>query len=155
MRIFLLLVLGLPMLMPPGMCVCQFAPCVGAESNSTPAFEPRSASEPTEGKRCCCDRRLKAERDEASRPDDPKPAPGRLPLHDNQPADHGPNCPVVTGGSLVTAVLPVVALHLAFADVGIYTSLPTARAVRAVLSDRLSSYGTSPPVYLAHCSLVI
>ena len=158
MRTFLLLVLGLPTLMPPGMCVCQLVPCRSGETQGLPALETALVTAPPDTKRCCCPgRRLKAESGDTTLADAPKsaPSPAKSPPHSPRPTEHAPNCPALTGGSLVTAVLPVVALDLAFADVGIYTSLPTAREVRAVLSDRLSSYGTSPPVYLAHCSLVI
>ena len=90
LRHLLALVVGLPMLMPPGMCACQFVPCRDA---STEYQETSSDTVAVAAERCKCSTHRNAV--ELTSSDEPvaKSSPSHV------PHDHAPGCPAKLGAT--------------------------------------------------------
>jgi hypothetical protein len=136
--------------MPPGMCLCQFAPAVPPAKSVVVTPDEAAAVAPAE-KTCCkrCVRHADAE------PAGPSPAPRTAEPLQPAPPTHAPDCPVITGLSPYTAVL---------ADsVGVEWCLPatvSADSVGAIDAGRTlvaagPSPSLSPPLFISHCTLLI
>lgn len=164
-RSVLALVAVLPMLMPPGMCLCQLAACPAptpADGSSIPSPTPAFNSAPVITSSACachrCGHEAAAEPDAATDapaiPDDlPHP-----PDHSPGPCsgDHHPDCPVLTGLSQRLAVLADIA--------GSEWMQPVAVAIAfaGICEDICHSHRTpdtstasTAPLFIAHCALLI
>lgn len=155
MRSLFLLVAGLPMLMPPGMCVCQFVPCRTAAvplatTQLLASQGPRHAPDCT----CCRSHRLEASADTSPRDYGPEATPGS-PSPCPLPGKHWPGCPAALGVAPVQVALPTTAVlpdaDLAGGRVQIVVE-PAAPVLRVNASPVAPE---TPPLFLAHCTLLI
>lgn len=156
----LVLLLILPrLLLPPGMCLCQFV-AVG-KASATPSSSPPSRDVPsashaaTARPGCPCDScrprtpsaDLGLDDDLPAKPADEPAAPGS--------GKHWPGCPLAAvGAELPNLVMPTVSVDVDHVSADCNTSLavlvvPPLRAVPA------SAPAVSPPLYISHCSLLI
>jgi hypothetical protein len=135
LRTLLSLLAVLPMLVPSGLCVCQFAPGRAADSSAS-KLTANAESCP------CCASHAERESDssEPSSPDD----------------NHCPNCPAVLGVATATALpaAPVLA-----PDAVAASPLITEPVVVATHSnnrfDTSFVCASAPPLFVCHCSLLI
>lgn len=148
MRTLLLLLVVPALLMPPGMCVCQFVPC-GEDVRSGSGACGVGPSEATEV--CCtCSH--------ADRDDPTANAPCSCPLGGGKPhpspGKPWPDCPVVTGEAPDKFTTPApVLLALDPAAVVLWdVETPAAPAGR---TQQVSPRLASPPLFISQCSLVI
>jgi len=148
----LLFLVGLPMLMPPGMCVCQFGICHGVPSapelaEADPALEPDA--------RCCCASR--AARD-ATIPAGSKALPILFaggPKSHRLPGQHTPGCPASLGPVMArTAILAAPVAVPAVPQVSMdFVSASSAEPLGT--TAHLPPSIVAPPLYLSHCTFVI
>ena len=145
-RSVLTILVALPMLVPPGMCVCQFAP-VGSESAGT-SFQLEVRH--TAGRSDChcesCRVRVADDRGREAKPSDAPVAPGH--------GDHAPHCPAALGDLPTKMAVPAFAIHLD-ADVGFVSAVVEPIVIRARVRDSVHLVMTSPPLFISHCALVI
>mgnify|MGYP007071129096 CR=1 FL=1 len=151
---FLMLVACLPLLPPPGLCVCK----VGEPNRplSPQEFTPVRKSCPAlPHKTSCCSQHQNTNSTNttpASKPVQPTPRPCPLPPDDN----NLPSCPASVGVDQVVWIEPAELLVHALPPVEVSAFL-TAEVVAHVtppintFAHRLSA----PPLYLFQCSLVI
>jgi hypothetical protein len=153
-RSVLALVAVLPMLMPSGMCLCQWS---SAGPTATPTGGVSPAAKPP-GPVCGCHHCHKHDGEAADDGDDTRVGtqrPGRVPDPGPCPRDHRPDCPVVTGLSIRVAVL-------ADATAG-YVCRPASAAEWACPpTAAVTSRGPpgpaavpSSPLFISHCALLI
>lgn len=160
MRTLLLLLIAPVMLMPPGMCICQFVPCgweMGTGRGDLSA-SLRSSSQTTTTVTCTCDKRRSGsqdhrssgvstsqDRETASGGEKPCPCPGKP----------WPGCPAVTGEDQAkvapppSAVLSSLDLACEFVQFVEVPAVPVARV------DFKSLHPASSPLFICHCTLLI
>lgn len=158
-RVGVHLVAALAMLMPPGMCVCQFVPSGKATADPLLTL-PRTQPAPAHSRLgCSCEscRRGVAPADQpaaddhsrANRSDDGPTRPG--------PVNHQPGCPAATDGIPFGVAVPTVTVQ---ADVDL---VAVSRAGDPII-ERLGSLvrtlspparAVSPPLFISHCALLI
>jgi len=146
LRHLLALVVGLPMLMPPGMCVCQFVPCSDA---STEYQETSSDTAAVAAERCKCSTHRNAV--ELTSSDEPvaKSSPRHV------PHDHAPGCPAKLGATPnKIAPPPLVAPHALDLVVSYFWVEAQSIASRG-LADEVLVQGSPPPLFLAHCAFLL
>jgi hypothetical protein len=156
-RTFIVLLVGLPLLMPPGMCVCQFVPCERSDVSAVTPSETDGTA-PT----CCCARKARRERADA-RPDasgltagdssvkgsarDRTPSP--------RPANHDAGCPASLSVAF-SKVSPANPLTVAAADrTGESVALPATPTLSFAMTDLAAEGPSALPLYLSHCTLLI
>lgn len=154
MKTFLLLAVGLPLLMPPGMCICQFVPC-GESTGSGLGGRAELERTRTSTGCSCAPRRggtqaaaggIPACRDSGTTPGGQKSCPF--------PAKPWPDCPVVTGTAPDKFPTPAPVLFtLDLASVVVWSVEVPATPVGRV--DHISLRPASSPLFISHCSLVI
>lgn len=146
LRHLLALVVGLPMLMPPGICVCQFVPCGDA---STEYQETSSETVAVATERCKCsthrDKTELASTDELLA----KLSPGHA------PHEHAPGCPAKLGTTPNKIAPPPLvapdALDLAVS----YCWVEVQSIASRKLTDEVLVQGSPPPLFLAHCAFLL
>lgn len=133
LRALLPLLAVLPMLMPSGLCICQFAPSRVADSSASKLT--------TKAENCpCCASHSERESD-SSEPGSPTD-------------DHCPNCPAVLGAATALPAAPVLT-----SDAVAASPLITEPVVVATYStnrfDTSFVCASAPPLFVYHCSLLI
>jgi len=147
--------------MPPGMCLCQFAPAATPTSDSTNPISATAAMPTTAHARACCEacaRHIDAEPAEpededsdatpishAAGPQMPgKPSPCKL-----------PDCPVVTGRSLWLAVLADSLGAEWFHAVDLSVEAAGFEPGGSPFPDSIPSLTQSVPLFISNCTLLI
>lgn len=152
----LVLLLILPtLLMPPGMCICQFVPIgeVPAAPTSLSHRHPSVGHAADPRPDCTCDscRRSRTADTAPERKDD---QPTRTPSGPG-PGKHWPDCPAAVRDVPLNVAVPTVTVQ---ADVVATISFLTP-IVEAVASPdhaaRVSPPVVSPPLFISHCALLI
>lgn len=153
-RALVLLLILPPLLIPPGMCICQFVPIGKASAAPTPS--PHASVGQAAGPRsdCTCDscRRSRTAAVPERGDDRPTPPPGGpVPV----PGKHWPGCPAVGGlAPLSTVVLPAPVQ----ADLVLAPDFYTPIAESDIPLDRTAPASppfSSPPLFISHCALLI
>jgi hypothetical protein len=155
MRVLMAIVVGLPLLMPPGVCICQYLPCAHAtppevRTAGTAACETEKPSS------CACLRhrthgtRVNEHGDAsaaaAAVADRETTCPGRH--------EHSPGCPVVANAHKVLPGASPRLLAFAFAS----AELPAVIDLRSEGVKRAGATSVQPvgsPIYLTFCALLI
>lgn len=154
---------GLPMLMPPGMCLCQFLPR-GEEFTAPPARQALSSGEVADASDETCDcrcghRHQRANRDDSA-PDEIKTALRSAALSDCErptshlPANHQPGCPAATGASPTKTPMAAVPAQTPDLAAGVVTLLGDADSCNRMCHEPMAA-PLAPPLFLSHCSLLI
>ena len=151
MRTLLLLAVGLPMLMPPGVCVCQFVP-----------YEPGGAAEPArtvdvsaalqdsaDAQRCGCCRRDRSSGGDFTHGAAPAKNPGPV------PGKHWPGCPAAIGAAPVKVAVPAPTPFQPDAPACLFVAHTAEPRLPSVSADFTSTAPAAPPLYLSHCTLLI
>lgn len=151
----LMLVASVPLLFPPGFCVCKaggwgrIAPTgqglVAAKGQSTPGLSKTG---------CCGNRDCTGDHAgrPASQPDESKSRPGPAPRDDS----HMPGCPAAAGADWFKLVEQVQTPVHPLPPVALVPFLPFAVVIVATPPiTTFTNWPSSPPIYLSHCSLVI
>ncbi len=144
----------LPMLMPPGVCICQFFPCHPLPANSSSSCE--SAEAQTEEQCCCAAHRSRTKNDSRSQP---KLQHRESHLVTNSPLPdsdtHSPGCPA----SVAAAVSRVTILGTwapILADLAVELMPADQRSDTSTRADFCISNDACPrSLFLCHCSLLI
>jgi hypothetical protein len=145
-RLLLTILIALPMLMPPGMCVCQFAPIASNEAVTRFEMEERHVAGRTD---CHCASCLGRAVDDVGRKAMPYDSPV-APKHD----DHSPHCPAALGDLPTKMAVPAITIHLD-TDVGFISAVVEGVAIRARTIDVVNKTESFPPLFISHCTLVI
>lgn len=156
----LVLLLILPMLLlPPGMCICQFVPIgnapaapVPASPDRQPSVGPASNLQPDRACDSCCRTRTAAVPECGD--DWPTQPPAERPSAPG-PGKHWPGCPAAIGDLPLNAAVPPVKVQ---ADLVATASFFTPITETVVSPDRtapLPPPASSPPLFISHCALLI
>lgn len=157
LRALVLLLMLPPMLMPPGMCICQFVP-VGTASNPLPASSSRelSASHDASPRADCTCASCRSQTGSAlptgsdnqpTQSDDGPSRPG--------PGKHWPGCPAAADAAPFNMVVPAVTVQADLvAAAGFFTPVEVA-VVSPVRPTPVPSPAHSPPLFISHCTLLI
>ena len=160
MRTLLLLLVAPTLLMPPGMCICQFVPCGGEMGTGRGDLSAslRPSTQTATSATCTCEKRRSGGQDQrssgvstcddcGSRTGGEKPCPC--------PGKHWPGCPAVTGEDQAKLAPPssavLFSLHLA-CDFVERVQDPAAPVCRL---DFTPVRPVSSPLFISHCSLLI
>lgn len=148
---------AVPLLMPPGMCICQFAPTGKAFAATRPEADRHPHVAPASDSRsdCCCD----SCRERATDAGLTAGSEGRS-SHDGSlpsgPGKHAPGCPAALGDMPTKVAAPAVSIHF---DVnpGLCFDSPVGQPAASVGRNRecVSAQAASPPLFICHCSLQI
>jgi hypothetical protein len=160
-RVLLTILAGLPMLMPPGMCICQFVPCGRASADETRLPVPTDGAVTVavdSGPSCGCGHRRSQSQQAKQKPGKPgglenipvdHSAPNPL------PGQHAPGCPAALTAATEKVALPTSQLQtllvLALDFVG---SAPVSSEMDGP-SERVTIRPHSPPLFLSYCTLLI
>lgn len=154
------LVAILPMLLPSGMCMCQFVSACGPSHSSHPSNSYPPASETpvvtqqtgTACKNCCRNKLVAGPKTEKeASPESKKPN-----REDSDPQGGKNDCPVVTGLSPRLAVMPFsVSLLCILADTRlvVFNTILIKPSVSAITTS--DSCRSSSPLFISQCSLLI
>ncbi len=139
MRMLVAILVGLPMLVPQGVCICGFAP-----SEATPSKSAASTSQPSPGHSCCHPR--------VKPPAPPKDSPPNSGRH-----SHDSDCPCLRDLDLNKFVESVrvnaIPVEVFFEPLTVAATLPPSGGQdRAVPHSR---HVGDPPLYVAFLTLVI
>lgn len=161
LRVLLTILVGLPMLMPPGMCICQFVPCGRAATDETrlPLSADGAAMVGADsGPSCgCVHRRSRSQqaKQEFGKPGGLESIPVDPPSPWPLPGQHAPGCPAAMTAATEKVALPtfqvntllVLALDfVGFTPVSVEVNRP---------AERVTIRPHSPPLFLAFCRLLI
>lgn len=145
----LMLVACVPLLLPPGICVCKAGQPVRT-SSPLEQVEARTNPAPAAAKPGCCSQpRCTAEsRSSSLPPGDQSPAP---------PDDsHMPGCPASPSAEAAKWVEPTQSFTTVLPPLDVVAIRPVqVVASAAPLISTSTNWPSSPPLYLSHCSLVI
>jgi hypothetical protein len=155
-RVLVLILMLPPMLMPPGMCICQFAP-LGKASDaplSASPGRPHAVGNSTDPRPdCTCDSCRRA-RTTAAVPEGRDDQPAGGPSAPG-PGKHWPGCPAATGDAPLTTAIPTLTVQVDLSPAA-DTCIPVVIAV--VQSGRAAPVPSpviSPPLFITHCTLLI
>lgn len=152
-RAVITFLVAVPMLMPPGMCICQFAPTgtTTAGTRTVAARTPAVGHSSSAGRNCRCD----SCREQAPAPGGQESVPAGSPAHP-EPGQHAPGCPALLGDTPTKMAAPALTLHLDADPLPTFVSavVETSRA-RGRDRDAVGHADSSPPLFLSHCSLLI
>lgn len=155
-----MLLLILPMLlMPPGMCICQFVPIGNASAGPVPASPDR---EPSVGyaadtrSDCACRSCQRAGTASAvpERGDDRPTQPVGGPS-DPWPGKHWPGCPAAVVDMPLNAAIPPVKVQTDLVAAATFFTPTTETVVSPDRAAPLPSPTGSPPLFISHCALLI
>lgn len=154
LRTLVTLLVSLQLLMPPGMCVCQFAPSGKASAASLHRSAPQNVSTHISVPRSEC--RCDSCREDAASSDRNRPTPtDDAPAHP-APGKHAPGCPAALGDMPTKMVTPAVELNLDAGHAASYVFSLSERLAPVSLSrDRTSFTAPAPPLFISHCTLLI
>lgn len=138
--------LALQLLMPPGMCLCQFVTCAQTESpDATVALDADD---------CCSHSHSSKPNDEPSGNDD-----GQQPPSKPAPHQHAPDCPAltdgVTGKTVIVSAADLSSLTLLPAPFDPFAPMASPDSASRRQQDPFAAASTLPPLYLSHCALLI
>lgn len=154
MRSLVLLLVGLPLLMPPGMCVCQLVPCGSAQAAPVATATAPTPPAPEE---CCCKKRAAAAPTTGDKAGAwSQSSPDRHHPTSPDSGKHQPGCPAATGfvvEARVTLPPSPVSLHIDLAPVPVafVAEVGTARSPAPERTQRLPI----APIFIAQCTLLI
>ncbi len=159
-RALVLLLMLPPMLMPPGMCICQFVPIGKVPVAPVSALPDRQssvghASNPRPD--CTCDS-CRHSRTASAVPEGGNDQPTQPPTGGPSgpgPGKHWPGCPAAVGDVPLNAAVPHVKTQ---ADLVATTNFFTPITETLVSRDRtqpVPSPTSSPPLFISHCTLLI
>lgn len=160
-RVLLTSLVGLPMLMPPGMCLCQFLPCgraSAAGSGQTSAGEAAASPGVESAPSCGC-------RNQRGNSEQAKQEPGKpggwenLPAGDScpvpLPGGHAPGCPAACSSAAEKVALPGFQIQILAAPALSFVGIAAVNDKANVPAYGLPAHVHSPPLFLAHCTLLI
>lgn len=153
LRTVVTLLVVVPLLMPPGMCICQFAPnataAAGTGGRTERGLRAGHTAAPHSDCRCdsCCNRTPAGGDERGPMPTDDAPPAG--------PGKHAPGCPAVLGDVPTKMAAPVVTLHFDAPGGFTGTRLPDPASPAGRGRERSTVSATSPPLFISHCSLQI
>lgn len=157
LRALVLLLMLPPMLLPPGMCVCQFVP-VGTVPAPLSASRDRelSASHDANPRADCtcasCRSRAGAAPSEGG---DNAPTPRDDGPSRPEPGKHWPGCPAAADATPFNMVVPTVTVQADLAAAtGFFTPVEVA-VVPPVRATPVPAPAYSPPLFISHCTLLI
>jgi hypothetical protein len=160
-RVLLTILAGLPMLMPPGMCICQFVPCGRASGDETrlplPAVGAVSV-EADSGPSCGCGHRRSRSQQVTQEPGKPggwqsipvdHPSPGPL------AGQHAPGCPAAMTAATEKVALPTFQVHTLLVLALDCTGFTPVSVEVNSAAERVTIRPHSPPLFLSFCTLLI
>lgn len=145
----LMLVACVPLLQPPGFCICKTAARARARAVTLAPVKAEAPHAPSSdcGCRQCKIGQPPTHSTESSEPSTPTPTPDE---------SHLPGCPASPGVDRFKWVEPVQSLVHDLPSVEVLTFLHIEVVGPAALPSRTpATWPSSPPFYLSHCSLVI
>ena len=149
----LMLVACVPLLQPPGFCLCK----AGSPSHTSPYQDVSGETDrcPAPQKSGCCSQR-NAHDTTAKTPASLSSEPAQRPCPAPADDDHLPGCPASVGVDRFKWVEPAqsFAEPLPPVEVTVFLSLGVTALVARPVPTSLN-WPSSPPLYLSHCSLVI
>jgi hypothetical protein len=163
-RALVLLLVAPALLMPPGMCICQFVPCGGiAEPASAlpSSGSLRADARFTETTACTCGSRHARSSAEKT------PSGAACSSHDcgsgssdNKnpcplPGKQWPGCPAAVGSAVTKLSPPASALFLAFDFSSVYVGLVTESVTPVSRVCLTSVLPAATPLFVSHCALLI
>lgn len=150
-RSLVTLLVALPMLMPPGMCICQFAP-TGKVSASPPSWAGQRQTDHTTDSRVDC--RCDSCRERAAATGEDRPAsPDEAPVG---PGKHAPGCPAAYGDvPTKMAASTTVTIHLDAHPQCFFSLVAEPAALVGRGREGVSRPAVSPPFFISHCTLLI
>ena len=159
-RVLVLLLILPPMLMPPGMCICQFVQIGNVPAAPVSALPDRQssvghASSPRPD--CACDscRRARTASAGPGRGDDQPTQPPSERPSGPWPGKHWPGCPAAVGDVPLNVAVPTITAQ---------ADLTTAAGFFTPIAETVVSSGcvapvlppaASPPLFISHCALLI
>lgn len=160
MRTLLLLLVAPALLMPPGMCICQFVPCEGemrTGRGDLSAFALPSSRTATSAT-CTCEKQRSGSQDQRS--------PGVSTCQDCRAAFGGekpcpcpgkpwPGCPAVTGEDQAKVAPQSSAVLFSFDLACEFVRFVEVPAVLVARVDYTSHRPASSPLFISHCTLLI
>lgn len=160
-RVLFAMLVGIPLLTPPGVCLCDFLPCTRGHDSVAAArkteAEPEAQASNPKGCRC---HRHRTEESATKSPAETADAQGRALEHDSHcPSrpDHAPTCPAKNHlaakiRSSVASMQPIIGLSSGLVE----PLTPVAAKVGRVLSSASDfRRPADSPIYLTFCALVI
>lgn len=154
-RTLVTFLVALQMLMPPGMCICQFAP-TGKGSAATRFESGQRQVSHTADSRADCRCESCRERPAARLPSDGEDRPASPDEAPSGPGKHAPGCPAAHGdvptktAASTTVTIPFDAHPLRFFSLAVVPAAPVGRA-----REGASRPAVSPPLFISHCTLLI
>lgn len=157
MRTVLAFLALLPMLMPPGMCICRLAPVVRAAPNTQSVVSDNKtvvAHDTNAKSGCSCDS-CRSQTSPVAGTDRTNPPTTRDESPSEEPFKHSPSCPAATDATPLTLLVqPTTIPHDAVATLNFLTPVHSlfVFAVRPASSTMRTS---APPLFISHCALLI
>lgn len=147
----LMLVACVPLLQPPGFCVCKAAGSGRTSPSQKGSALANSSPAPTKG---CCSRRSPNDPVTSATTESPAPTPCPAPADDDH---HLPGCPASVGVDRFKWVEPAQSFSdsLPAVDPGSFLPLDVVLPVAVRLIPPALISRSLPPIYLTYCSLVI
>ncbi len=153
-RTVLTVLLALPMLMSPGMCVCQFVPCGRVRCESPRTTSVSNDQSPASRASCRCAKQCKRAKWDsrshevpAKRLADLRPAP--------VPLDHVPGCPASVESAVRKVSLPADTIPTVDLPAVAWAYTPVCAFRQRYSDHRLARFPTDAPLFVSHCSLLI
>lgn len=146
-RAFVAFLAALPLLLPPGMCICRFVPCADCSVPHEEHVTNSSADELTQCSKCSAHR---AQPETSTGESATKNSPG----HSHQ--DHAPWCTAITGDAdrVATESVSVPTEYVTVLN-GYVANFEWATVVPSRSRDFVAASIPSPPLYVSHCALLI
>ncbi len=148
---------SLQLLMPPGLCICQFAPHANEVNIANFRVGPIADQHTDEAVRsCCCTACLShGTSDRGTARSELPQKPFQEEQNAPKPANHFPGCPAELGDMPTKLAVSVVILELDDFE-GVF-SVDWSNANNPVGREkaRLDFTPHSPPLFISHCTLVI
>lgn len=160
-RLLLTFLVGLPMLMPPGMCLCQFLPCgrASADDKQQPTPGQVTVSSGGDAAPSCGCRRRQSDSEQA------KQEPGKpggwenIPVEhsspDRLPGQHAPDCPAAFTTATERVALLTFQVQALACLAPVFVGVVPASVQSNTPVYGVPSHVHSPPLFLSHCTLLI
>ena len=147
-----------PLLMPPGMCICQLVPTTSASTTppSAPAEQPTASHAASPRPDCTCYSCRSQAASGAPEHGDRHLAqtPTEEPFGP-EPGKHWPGCPAAVGSAPLVVVLPTVTTPVDLAAITTSFAPAAETVVSAIRAVPVSAPAVSPPLFISHCTLLI
>lgn len=154
LRVLLTLLIGQQLLMPAGMCICQFAPCGRASADEIGQSVFGEADAPSLGLDlvgCSQCRQQFEQTNQETSESLPAKYSGPVPLSDQ----HMPSCPAVCISAIERLTLPTFQNQTLFVhslDLVVFTAIHVKMSVSGV---HLLGHFHSTPIFIIHCTLLV